>query len=300
MAREVSDPRHMYGNESGGPGALDPTINTYDLGADPLAWGAERSALIRDVLPDLPEYVLQDNTPYADLVSAYRHLMGEYARAVAPAVKYIGGQYMNRDRVGDDRPPFVNVPKDEQEEALQLLVDRVFAPEALVLDTDVLTQFGAEGRSGWGFTRTFNGRFDFPYHQEVLAFQSSVMNQLLNPARLSRIRDGETKFGPGQVVTIPELMTSLTEAVWSDLESGAISATRRDLQRAYLDSMTDLIVSPAQRTPADARSVARWQLNALRGRLAAAPSGDAYTQAHIAEALARIDKALEAGLEAEN
>ena len=196
-AREVSDPRHMYGNESGGPGALDPTINTYDLGADPLAWGAERSALIRDVLPDLPEYVLQDNTPYAELVSAYRHLMSEYARALAPAVKYIGGQYMNRDRVGDGRPPFMNVPKDEQEKALRLLVDRVFAPEALVLGTEILTQFGAEGRAGWGVPTTFNGRFDFPYHREVLAFQASVMTQLLHPARLSRIRDGETKFGRG-------------------------------------------------------------------------------------------------------
>ena len=102
-----------------------------------------------------------------------------------------------------------------------------------------------------------------------------------------------------EVVTIPELMASLTSAVWSDLESGAISATRRDLQRAYLDAMTDLIVRPREGTPADARSVARWQLGELRDRLAAASSTDAYTQAHVAESLARIDKALEAGLEAE-
>ena len=38
----------------------------------------------------------------------------------------------------------------------------------------------------------------------------------------------------------------------------------------------------------------------LKARIESASSTDAYTQAHLAEAVARIDKALDAGLEAEN
>ena len=105
----------------------------------------------------------------------------------------------------------------------------------------------------------------------------------------------------GQVLTIPEVLGSLTTAIWSDLEFGMISADRRDLQRTHLDAMARLVVNPPGGTPADARAVARWELAHLRDRIDAAQSraSDDYTRAHLFEALARIDKTLEAGLEAE-
>ena len=301
IARGVSDLGHMYGNEFGGDGALDPTINQYDLGADPLEWGAERSALIRDLLPKIPEYALRENAPFVDVTNAYNQLMNEYSRAIAPAVKYIGGQYMNRDHVGDGRDPFVNVPKAKQLEALDLLVDRIFAEDALAMDPGVLQSFGFNGFSDWGNRRTTRGRYDYPFHARTLELQSSVLDQILNASRLARIRDAETKFGTGQVATIPEIMASLTTAIWSELGRGTISADRRDLQRAYLDTMARLVVNPSDGTPADARAVARWELYQLRDRIDSAQPGasDGYTQAHLFEAMARIDKTLEAGLEAE-
>ena len=302
IARDVSDLGHMYGDDSDARGALDPTINQYDLSGDPLAWGAERSAMIRDLLPKIPEYALQDNAAFVDATNAYTQLMGEYSRAIAPAVKYIGGQYMNRDHVGDGRDPFVNVPKAKQLEALELLIDRVFAEGALALDPAVLQSFGVNGYEPWGGNRTVRRRSAYPFHARTLELQSSVLDQILDPSRLSRIRDGETKFGAGQVATIPEVLGSLTTAIWSELGLGTISADRRDLQRAYLDAMARLVVNPRNGTPADARALARWELDQLRDRIDSAQLGasDAYTQAHLFEALARIEKTLEAGLEAEN
>ena len=67
IARQGADRRHLYGTnaESQGAGALDPTINTFDLGEDPLAWGRERSTLVRNIINDLPKHVLTDNSsPY--------------------------------------------------------------------------------------------------------------------------------------------------------------------------------------------------------------------------------------------
>jgi len=305
VARQVADPRHMYGNESGGPNALDPTINTYDLGGDPLAWGAERSRIARDLMEVIDAYALEDDAPYVELTNAVNYLMGEYAQALAPAVKYIGGQYMNRDHVGDGRLPFVNVPRERQEEALELIVDRILAEGALAIDPELLQRFGPSGFSDWDTARTFDGgRYDFPYHEEILGLQSSVMAQLFAPSRLARLRDAEAKFGAGSVPTIPEVMGSVTDAVWSELAEAprSITANRRDLQRAYLDRMTTILVDPPNGMPADARSVARWQLTELAERIEAAQGaggGDAYTQAHLMEAAARIDKALDAGLEAE-
>jgi hypothetical protein len=310
LARQVANPRHLYGTnaESGGPGALDPSINPYDLGEDPLQWGKERTAILIELLNDLPGKVLADNSAYSDLANAFTGIMNDYARAVAPAIKHLGGAYINRDHVGDaeGRLPFVNVPRVKQRAALDFIVDRVFAPHALQVAPATLQRMGSNRWLHWGTSTTFNGRLDFPYHETVLGFQSATLANLLNPFRLSRIRDGETRYGTATMVTIPEMMGALTQAIWTESwgpGAKSTSAVRRDLQRAYLDQMTQLIVSPADRTPADARSVARMQLRDLNRRLGTAVTGgkalDTYTRAHLEESRARIEKALSAGLEAE-
>lgn len=309
IARQAADRRHMYGTnaESGGSGALDPSINTYDLGDDPLVWGRERSELLRKIIDELPRHVLTDNASPYEVTAAYQALMSEYARAIAPAVKYIGGAYINRDHAGDPnaRPPFAAVPKAKQQEALALIVDRVFDRNALVVSSEVLQQMGSNRWFHFGSSTTFNGRLDFPYHEETLNFQTAVLGQLLQPLRLAMIRDGETRYGAANMVTIPELFTTLTRAVWSEVwtpRATNADAVRRDLQRAYLDQMTTLVVKPAPRTPADARAVARRTLRDLDRRLAAAAAAgtmNTYMAAHVDESRARIQKVLSAGLEAE-
>jgi hypothetical protein len=308
IARQVADKKHLFGTnaEAGGPGALDPTINVYDLSDDPLAWGMERTDIIEGLWAKLPDHVLGDNSRYFELTQAFDGLMSQYARAMAPAVKYLGGQHINRDHVGDPegRPPFVNVPRVEQRKALDFVIDRALAVDAFTVPRELLAGLGSNRWLHWGSSTTFQGRLDYPFHERILGFQRSVLGQLLHPFRLSRIRDGETKFGTSNVVTIPEMMDEITDAVWSELGTGrSISAMRRDLQRAYVDAMTTLIVTPADRTPADARSVARMQLHEVLGQVERSLSGsanlDAYTTAHLRESTARIQKTLEAGLEAE-
>lgn len=310
LARDVADARHLYGTnaEAGGPGAIDPSINVFDLSDDPLAWGRERTDLIRSLWQTLPQNVLTDDKRYFELTAAYMNLFGQYAQAVSPAVKYIGGQYINRDHAGDPnaRAPFVAVPRAKQREALTFLIDRVFVERAFALPQSVLAQFGSNRWLHWGTTTTWNGRVDFPFHEQVVGFQSAVMSQMLSPFRLAAIRDGETKFGQANVVTIPEVMDQLTRATWSEVWAAParnVSAMRRDLQRAYIDQLTTLVVTPGDRTPADARAVARSRLVDLNRRLGVrlgTPTGlDAYTVAHLQEARARIAKALDASLEAE-
>ncbi len=310
LAREVAAKGHMYGNnsESGGPGALDPSINTYDLGDDPLAWGKQRTTMLRAIIDSLPKHVLVDDKSHYDLTAAYQSLIGQYAQATAPAVKYLGGQYINRDHVGDPngRAPFERIPKAKQREALDFLMDRVFARNALVLPQEVLQLMGSNRWGHWGTTGTINGRLDFPYHEQTVNYQTAVMAQMLQPMRLAMIRDGETKFGATNMITIPEMFGDLTEAVWNEVWTPATTRNalppRRDLQRAHIDQLSQLVVRPAPRTPADARAVARRQLRELDRRLAAAanrPALNEYMIAHIEESRARFGKALTASIEAE-
>jgi hypothetical protein len=306
LARQAPEREHLFGIEAGGPGALDPTINVFDLGADPLAWASRRTGMVEELWRELPEYALTDDDRYYELTVAFQGLLNQYVGALAPAVKYLGGAYLNRDHVGDPggRLPLEPVSMDEQRRALGFLVDRALAADALDVPEEVLQRLGPNRWTHWGTTTTFDGRLDYPWHEQIAELQRSLVGQLLHPWRLARIRDAEARWGADRVVGIPELTGRLTDAVWSELESGsAIPTTRRDLQRAWIDEMTALLVDPEPRTPSDARSVARLRMKEvaerIEERLDAGGTADEYTRAHLEESRARIRRALEAGLEIE-
>ena len=310
LARQVAQKGHLYGTDedAGGPGALDPTVNVWDLGADPLAWSEQRTQLIRGLWGQLPQHVLLDDKPYYDLTDALTSLLISYAQALVPTVKYIGGQELNRDHVGDPnaRRPFVAIPRLKQREAMDHIVAAGFSENSFAVPAAVQEQLGANRWSHWGSQNTILGRPDYPLHEIVLTIQGGLLMQLTNPIRFARIADGESKFGAANVLTIPDMMDALTKSIWSEVWSGQarnIPSMRRNLQRLYVDRMTDILLDPPPRMPADARALARAELRDLKGRLASALGAgtalDAYTRAHLTEVGERIDHALEAGLEVE-
>ena len=308
LARRAAEPGHAYGTDEDarGPAALDPTVNVYDLGADPLRWGMERAETIRRTWQNVPALALEDDQSYATVTDVFAGLLFQYARALTTGIKYIGGQYQYRDHYGDPdgRGPWENVPRERQLEALGFLIEHGFSQQAFELPADVLRQFGADRWSHWGNEITFDGRIDYPYHGEVLDLQRSLLSQITTPMLFARIRDAEMKYGPAEVVTIPELMEALSAAVWSELERGvSVPAMRRDLQRAHLDRMIGLVTEAPTGTPADARAVARMTLESLVDDLTAALDRgalDAYTRAHLNESRARAERALAAGLDLSN
>lgn len=312
IARQAARDGHAYGTDEDawGSSAVDPHVNVWDLGADPLAWGKDRANLLSGLIPRLPEIVLEDNTPYFEATDLFQTYLFQYAGTLAPAVKYIGGQHQYRDHVGDPegRMPFVPVSKEKQQEALDMIVQYALSADAITLPREVYQQMGADRWSHWGNSNTYGGRIDYPLHQTLVGIQSSLLAQLFNPVRLSRIRDTEVKFGETNTLTIPDLMSQVTEAVWSEVWNSPgsnIESNRRDLQRAYLNEVIELVTDAPDGMPADARSVARVQLRELSNKLErrmAPPAYDfnEYTRAHLEESKARIDAALQAGLQLEN
>lgn len=312
IARQAAKDGHAYGTDEDawGSTAVDPHVNVYDLGADPLAWGKERAKLLSGMIPRVPEIALADDESYFEATDLFQTYLFQYAGTMAPAVKYIGGQHQYRDHVGDPegRLPFVPVSKEKQQEALDMLIDYAFNVDAIDLPQEVFQKMGADRWSHWGNSNTYNGRIDYPLHQTLVGIQSSLLQQLFNPVRLSRIRDTEVKFGEENTLTIPELMSQVTKAVWSEVWSSPgsnITSNRRDLQRVYLDQVIGLLTNAPAGTPADARSVARVQLQELSDKLERrmAPPAygfDDYTRAHLEESKARIDAALKAGLQLQN
>ncbi len=309
IARQVAQDGHAYGTDEDarGSGAVDPYINVYDLGSEPLVWGRNRADLLQRLIKRIPEIALEDNEAYYEATELFNSYLYQYARTLTPAIKFIGGQHQYRDHVGDPdgRAPFVPVSRTKQQEALDMLIEYALAEDAVQLPQEVYQKFGADRWSHWGNRNTFAGRIDYPLHRMMVGIQSSLIEALLDPVRLARIRDTEVKFGTENTITIPDLMSQLTNAIWSevwDSPGSNIESNRRDLQRAYLSELIELTVNTPARAPADARSVARHQLKELNDKITARltpPTYDFndYTRAHLEESKARIEAALEAEIE---
>jgi hypothetical protein len=312
IAAEAANPAHVYGTDEdagfGGLG-LDPTVSRYDQTDDPLGWARERVTLINRLFDSLPARMVAPGQGYARLRAAFTDLLNDRWYATLVTTKYLGGAMTARDHRGDPaaRPAFVTVPAAVQRQALEFIVQAGFGPQAYRFSPDLLNHLGPNRWRHWGSSPGKDGRIDFPLHDWAIAQQGALLNQLLDPVVLARIRDAELRAAEGEsTVTIPELFATLTAAIWAEtgfpgsatrpVAPQNVSSVRRDLQRLHLNSLIQMIVSPLPNTPEDARTLARVTLSDLGVQLDRARRFDLdpYTRAHLLDSRERINQAIHA------
>jgi hypothetical protein len=312
IAAEAADPSHLYGtDEDAGFGSLglDPTVSRYDQTDDPLGWARERVTLINSLFDSLPAKMVAPGQSYSRLRAAFTDLLNDRWYATLVTTKYLGGATTARDHRGDPsaRPAFTTLPATSQRQALAFIVDAGFGESAYRFSPDLLSHLGPDRWRHWGSMPGSDGRIDFPLHDWAMAQEGALLNQLLDPVVLSRMRDAELRATNSQpTVTLPELFATLTGAIWSELgyprSDGklsvprSITSVRRDLQRLYLNSLIRMVVNPLPDTPEDARSLARMTLADLATQMdrARRMDLDTYTRAHLADSRERIAQALNA------
>jgi hypothetical protein len=249
---------------------------------------------------------------YARLRAAFTDLLNDRWYALLVTTKYLGGAMTARDHRGDPsaRPAFVTIPAAVQREALRFITDAGFGEKAYRFPPELLSHLGPDRWRHWGANPGSEGRIDFPLHEWATSQQSALLGQLLDPVVLQRIRDAELRATPAEpTVTIPELFATLTTSIWAEIGYPAsdgkptvtrnVGSVRRDLQRAYLNSLVRMIVNPLSDTPEDARTLARATLADLAAELDRAlvrrpRELDSYTRAHLVDSRERIGQALKA------
>jgi len=314
IASRAAEPGNLYASdEDAGFGAagLDPTVSRYDMTDDPLGWARDRVVLIDRLFDSLETRVVAPGQGYGRLRAAFTDLLSDRWYALLVSTKYLGGAATARDHRGDPdaRPALTTVPADRQREALAFIAEAGFGERAFSFRPELLSRLAPERWMHWGASPAAQGRADFPLHDWALAQEGSLLNQLLDPVVLSRVRDTELRAVRGEeTVGIPELFGTLTQTIWAELgirpgskpgPARNTGSVRRDVQRLHLNAMVRMVVGPAPGTPEDARALARATLVDLEGRLAHAldddrASLDAYTRAHLADSRERIARALEA------
>jgi hypothetical protein len=319
IAAESSDPMHRYGTDEDnwlGGYAVDPLTNAWELGSDPKAFAQTRTALVQKVMPKLDDRLVSEGERFYPLRRATTALLVERYQSLLPVTKTVGGSYVARDHKGtpDARTPLRPVSAEEQREAVQLLIDGAFAPDAFQFDEERLNKLAPNRHAHWGASQSLP--VDYPVHETVDMVQSNLLRELLHPARLQRMIDTQVRTPNGDGYAPGALFGDLTGAIWSELDTGPqptpINSFRRTLQRTYVDILIELMMGKTNwititlagadqmDAPEDVRSMARFELDALSSQIEQildAPGLDRETRAHLAETQSRIDRALNASLD---
>ncbi|MFM8558601.1 MAG: zinc-dependent metalloprotease [bacterium] len=316
FARRIADeslaPGHEYSTDEDTYGAdsPDPRSNIYDLGSDPLRFARERTTYLSKLWRD-PAFEARLVGGSGDLTALRRAMdtmAQQYATAAGMAVKYVGGSYMSRIERGqpNEKDPVEPVPAAKQREAVDFLSRSVWATDAMSAPGSLLRRLAPNRWSHWGQGMgVFAGRQDYGWNDRVLAVQGSLLNAVTAPALLARLREQETRSS--DAYRLSEHFDKLTRSVWGEVGSANPAAirtlegphTRRELQRAFVDRMANMVADPPADAPDEARALARLALTRVDARcaraLAAGTTMGDNTRAHLLETRARIKRALEAG-----
>lgn len=326
IASKLAEPGHDFGTDEDLWLSPDPRINAYDLG-DPLDFAKSRIRFVNENLEDLAERVVEKGDGWQRARIAFNHLLGEIAQATYLAAQYIGSEYSHRDHRDDPngRLPYVAIPIEKQREALAFVKENIFAEKALKISPELLNKLAPEQFSHWGLY--YYGRDPMPLLDEIFYIQQIALSRLMDGQTLSKIQNAELRLPPGsEMVRMPEIFDTLTSSIWSELPGAEekelsgrkvqISTIRRNLQREHFKRLTELTLGPKQDmysyfydyffdysspAPPDARSLARYHLKSLRGRidktLTSPAELDSYSRAHLDELRDQMDKVLAAAIE---
>ncbi len=300
VASRSTDPLLAYADdaEAGGVGndGIDPMVNRFDLGDDPLAYYVKRLQLSRELWQRV-----QDRAPRpGDEATRQRRVLAsgfrQLGRATELVGKYVGGMYTVRDLPGTtQRPSYRPVEPARQREALQFLADGIFNADSFRFKPEFLSNL-APDYNEWDR----GGPVNIP--STVLQVQTVAMDRLLSAGTASRLLDLPSYVGNkrASIISLSEVYGTLQGAVWSELKSGKeIDRLRRNLQREHLKRVQALLTRGSATLPPDALSLVRMHATELQGSLRRASTGanlSAESRAHLQDSLSQITEALRASM----
>lgn len=282
-------------------GGMDPEVNQFDLGGDPLEYYKKRMKLSRELWDRLQSLQLKDGESYDRLTRSFNAGFAQLARVAPLAAKYVGGVKMVRDHAGTNRPVFEPTSATRQREALNLITDGLFKVNSFKFKPEFVSRIGVDflGRrldfSGAAATTDPN------ISTRVLNVQKAVLDVVMNDSVALRLLDSQDKVAdPSKLLKLSDVYDTLQNAIWSELRIGGdISSLRRNLQREHMKRVSVALLRPSGNSPADARSLQRENAIQLQGMLRSALTKPMSKEgkAHLAESLNTLSESLKAPLQ---
>jgi len=307
----VAEPELVFATDEDTSGP-DPLARRYDFSKNPLDFANEQIKLVNHHRSKLLSDFIKDGDSWDRIRYGYEMILSLQTRSISMMSNWVGGAHVNRDKKGDPngRKPIEVVPAETQRAALNFVVQNAFRDEAFGLSPELVTAMGLD--KWYDNSGSMSEESTWPIHDRIMGIQASALTGLMNPSTLRRVYDNEFRTPADQdSLTLPEMLTTVTAAVWSELDVKAegqytarkplISSLRRNLQREHLERLIDLTLPGRAQGPAGKTisTLASEQLRQIAKKIeaaqaAAADKHDPYTAAHLAQARDRITKALDA------
>ena len=282
----------------GSMGGVDPMVNRFDLGANPLAYYKQRMKLSRELWDRLQNMNLATGESYERLTRSFRSGFSQVNRVAPLAAKYIGGVHIRRERAGSKVGVFEPVSAAKQKEALALITKDFFGIGSFKFKPEFIARLATDR-----FERTMSdGSMQTSVALLVAGVQKGILDHVYSPAVATRLAEVGMKVNdPKETLGLSDVYDTIQDAIWSEAKTGQeTSLIRRNLQREQLRRITDVLVKPAGPWPADARSIMRENARQLAGTLEkvlAKPSLSKTTRAHYADALDALNVTLKASVQ---
>ena len=285
MTKEAyKNKRLHFGTESS---PYDPRFQTEDLGDNSMKASEYGIKNLKRILPNLIEWSKEKGEDYSELEGLYNSLVGQFRRYMGHVTKNVGGIYENPKTYDMEGNEYEITPSAIQNEAVAFLNEQLFKTPTWLLDQNVLAKINPD-----------NGV------ELMKGIQDGTLSSLLSLDRMVRLM--ETSSMNKANYSIDELMRDLKRGIFSELRTNtAIDVYRRNLQKAFVSKLIDAISLDKSATAnfngktivmvnTDLPSIARGHLMELRSQLKAAnaTATDRLSKFHIADLVARIDKAL--------
>lgn len=237
-----TNPMLRFGN----PSSVDPSQLTEALGDDAVKAGTYGMRNLETIMGYLLDATTTEGENYSLLNEMHGQVIAQRVRYLNHVVTIVGGVYTHQKRVGQPGDIFIPLDRAKQVEAMTYLVKEGFATPTWLLDTSILRLIEPSGVS-----------------DRVLASQRSVLNNLLQDNRLTRMSELEALHSAATVYKVTDMLTDLRKGVWSELDSRnvTIDLYRRNLQRAYVDIMAARLTSAG--LSGESRSLIRGNLRDL-------------------------------------
>ncbi len=292
IASRSAERELAFGNDADdmrSPGkALDPRVNIYDMSSDAVTYADRQMDLMQSTLVKMADWQPKAGKSYQETVDGVEIMMRLWGRHASVVSRYIGGVYVDRSMVGQDGAgdPFRPVEESKQKQAMQVLNEKLFAPDAVEIPASLWRKTAPQRR---GFSH-FSGTEDPKVHDAVLAMQKGVLDHLMHPVVLKRITDTEL-YGNGY--SLAEVMGDLTDAVFEADARDNVNGFRQNLQMEYVNRLSGMVQGDGRKafhTPA--QSLALYQLTQIQDLLKSRRGGNTITKAHTQNLLLTIERAL--------
>jgi len=277
---------------------IDPNVNRFDMGSDPLAYYKLRMKLSRELWDRLQNMNLATGESYERLTRSFRSGFAQVANAAPLAAKYIGGVYTRRERAGSSKPLFEPVDAAKQREALALITKDFLGADSFRFKPELIARLGTDRLE----RLESQSSLQTSVASLVANVQRGILDHVYSPAVATRLVEVGMKVNdPKETLDLADVYETIQNAIWSEAKTGQeTSLIRRNLQREQLRRITDVLVKPAGPWPADARSIMRENARQLAGLLEKTltkPSLSKTTRAHYADALDALNSTLKASMQ---